>query len=66
MIPRVEIEEFQLGELRWRVIIHRATMRTLWERYATQEEAFTGKREAEVYLRQEIVETKTHPIDHLP
>lgn len=52
MIPRVEIEEFQLGELRWRVRIHRPDLTTLWERYATQEEAIKGKAEAEAYLRE--------------
>lgn len=52
-IPRVEIEEFQLGELRWRVRIHRPDLITLWERYATQAEAIKGKAKAEAYLREQ-------------
>lgn len=48
----VEVEEFTLGELRHRVLINRGGQRTLWERYATHDEAVKGKGEAEAYLKE--------------
>jgi hypothetical protein len=46
----VEIEERQLGQDRWKVLINRNGQRTLWEGYPTQARAEVGKREAQEYL----------------
>lgn len=50
----IRIEERQLGDLRWGVFIQRETSfapRTLWERYATQQEALEGAKAAARYLK---------------
>lgn len=46
----VEIEERQLGRERWKVLINRNGMRTLWAGYDTQKQAEVGKKEAEAFL----------------
>ena len=49
----VEIEQRQLGDKRWAVIIIRSGApipRTLWDHYATQAEAQQGAEEARAYL----------------
>lgn len=56
MAGQVSIEESQLGQMRWAVIITRpgcgdgAFSRSLWERYVSQAEAEEGAKAARTYL----------------
>lgn len=48
----VSIEESQLGQEKWAIIIHRGQERSLWGRYATKTEADAQAHEALKYLEE--------------